>query len=175
MILLGVPRARHVRESSSMRRAIAAAMGLLLFVLGAQVALAQYTSSGPLSLSAYQPLAGGTVTVAGSGFALDSNVYVTFESTPLLLATATADASGDFSVDVTIPYSSSGQHTLVATGLDPQGSARVLTSIIQVRSATRPPTPQSTAPTGLILAIAAAGIVVLAGVIFLVVRRAPGR
>jgi hypothetical protein len=158
-----------------MRRAVGAAMGLLLLILGTHGALAQYTGAGPLNLSTSQPAAGGTVTVSGTGFAIDSNVYVTFESAPLLLATATADASGAFSVGVTIPYSASGQHTLVATGLDPQGSARVLTSTIHVLSATTQPVPRSSAPTSVILAIAAAGIVLLAGVALLLLRREPGR
>ena len=94
----------------------------------------------------------------------------------------TADASGAFSTPLTIPASYAGQHTLLATGTDPRGSVRALTATIEVgTAATMPPT--ATLPgsatvqgsDGLILAIAAAGIVLLTGVILLVLRRAPGR
>ena len=164
-----------------MRRMIAVATGLLLLVLGTQVALAQYTPAGSLNLSTYQPAAGGTLTASGTGYAPDSNINLTIESTPLLLTSATAGASGAFSAQVTIPASYSGQHTLLATGTDPQGSVRVLTATIEVGTATMPPTATlpGNAPVqgsdGLILAIAAAGIVLLTGVILLVLRRAPGR
>jgi hypothetical protein len=155
-----------------MRRAIAAATGLLLLVLAAQAAIAQYTPTGSLTLSTDHPAPGAIVTVSGTGFAIDSNVYVTLESQPLLLATVTANASGDFAVDVTIPASYSGQHTLAATGTDPQGSERVLTSTIQVGAASSPKNAPAQSSDAFVLAIAAAGIVLLTGAIILVMRRA---
>ena len=156
-----------------MRRAIAAATGLLLLVLGAQVAIAQYTSAGPLALSTYQTPPGGLVTVSGTGFAIASNVYVTIESNRLL-ATVTVNASGNFAVDVTIPASYSGQHTLVATGTDPQGSERVLAAAIQIGSGSPPQNAPSRGSDALVLAIAGAGIVVLTGAIIVVMCRASG-
>lgn len=162
-----------------MSRFIAAATGLLLLLLGSQAVLAQYAPAGSLTLSTSSPPAGSTVTVAGTGFQPGSNVNVTIESTPQLLATVTTGASGDFSVDVTIPESFSGQHSLVATGMDPQGSVRVLASTIEISSGvlgTQGTPPPDTSPIrgsdGLILAIAAAGIVLLTGALFLVARRA---
>jgi len=155
-----------------MRRAIAAATGLLLLVLAAQVAIAQYTSAGPLTLSTYQPLPGGILTVSGTGFAIDSIVYVTLESQPRLLATVTANASGDFAVVVAIPASYSGQHALLATGIDPSGSERVLASTIQVGSASVPENAPTRTSDAFVLAMAAAGIVVLTGAIILVMWRA---
>lgn len=157
-----------------MRRAIAAATGLLLLVLGAQVAIAQYTSAGPLALSTYQTPPGGVVTVSGSGFAIASNVYVTLESQPVLLSTVAANASGNFSVDVTIPASYSGRHTLVATGIDPQGSERVLAAAIQIGPGSPPQHAPSRGSDALVLAIAGVGIVLLTGAIIVVMRRASG-
>jgi hypothetical protein len=123
-----------------MRRSIAAATGLLLLlVLGTQAVLAQYTPAGTLTLSTYSPPAGSTLTVSGTGFAPDSDVHLTIESTPLLLARATTDAAGAFSVAVTIPPSYAGHHSIVATGIDPQGSVRVLASTIEVGSLTGTP------------------------------------
>ncbi len=125
-----------------MRRFLAASTVLVLFVLGSQVALAQYGPNGSLTLDRNQVVAGGTVQVTGTGFAPGTDVRITIESTPVLLATVTADVNGAFVADVKIPNGFSGQHTLIATGTDPQGSVRVLESPITVgtKTATMPPT-----------------------------------
>jgi hypothetical protein len=148
-----------------MKRFIAATSALLLVLLGAQLVLAQYTPSGPLKVSSLNPQPGAAVTVAGDGFAPDSEVRVTIESTPVLLATTTADGSGAFSISVTIPAAFSGSHRLVATGTDADGSVRLLATSIIVGVPATDTLLQSDAPIvgsdPFVLALAGIGIVVM--------------
>ena len=100
---------------------------------------------GALVLSTDLPVAGGKLSVSGTGFAPQSSVDITFESTPIHLATARTDATGAFSVEVTIPSGASGEHQIVAAGEDAQGEPLVLTATVQITSAsasavTLPPT-----------------------------------
>ena len=161
-------------------RFIGAATALLLFLLGSQAVLAQYGTQS-LVLSSSTVTAGGTVTVSGGGFAGASEVKITIQSQPVLLATATTAANGNFSVVVTVPTSFSGQHTIVATGTDPAGSLLVLSAPITVASSL-PQTstdPQldrrSGASDPIVLAGAGAGIVVMTGLLLLAARRSRRR
>ena len=57
--------------------------------------------------------AGDSITVTGEGFAPGEEVQLWFLSSPVLLATVTADAAGTFSTDVTIPAdATAGTHHL---------------------------------------------------------------
>lgn len=114
---------------------------LLLLVLGvvgllglSATALAQYQSGdGPVVLSTTSLAAGGDVEVSGSGFAAGSEVVVTIESEPVVLATVTANSGGSFSTVATIPSSiATGQHTIFATGIDPSGASRALATQVSV-------------------------------------------
>ena len=82
------------------------------------------TSSSPTgSSSTVAP--GKTVTVSGSGYAPGSSVTVVIYSTPQVLTTVVADASGNFTVEVTVPAGlAAGSHTLVASGVDTNGVLR---------------------------------------------------
>lgn len=158
-----------------MKRLIAAMSAMLLVLLGSQLVLAQYTPSGPLELATLNPQPGAVMTVAGDGFASDSEVRVTIESTPLLLATTTADGSGTFSVSVTIPADYSGSHRLVATGTDGDGSVRVLATAIIVGIPATDALPSADVPVvgsdPFVLAVAGFGIVIMTGVMLLIGRR----
>jgi titin len=160
-----------------MRRFITAAAATLLVLLAAQVALAQYQPAGTLSLSTTSPAAGASITVSGDGFAPVSEVRITIESEPVLLATVTTNAAGAFSVEVNIPRGMSGTHQIVATGIDPQGSVRVLATTIEVRAVGVPDTstidPDTTVrgSDALILAIAGFGIAILTAGLLLAMRR----
>lgn len=128
------------------------AAGLLCRVLGAggllllavpNTALAQQypPSSAELTVSTAEVSPGDEITVAGGGFAPNSDVTITFESAPVVLAVVRADAAGQFTARVRIPADATpGIHTLRATGVDPQGRPRVLTSTITVRGAQAGPT-----------------------------------
>jgi titin len=149
----------------------------LLLLLLSQAVLAQYEPTGPVTLSSTTPTAGGQLTVSGDGFAPGSQVQVIIESEPVLLATVTTDAAGSFTVDVTIPTSFSGEHLIVATGIDPAGSVRVLGTTIVVAALQVPPTSTSVVdatPQGsdaVVLALAGAGIVAMTGSLLLATRR----
>jgi LPXTG-motif cell wall-anchored protein len=76
---------------------------------------------------------GKKVTVSGTGYAPGSTVSVVIYSTPQVLTTVVADASGNFTVEVTIPAGlAAGNHTLVASGVDGSGVLRYVTLPVTV-------------------------------------------
>ncbi|WP_433199445.1 fibronectin type III domain-containing protein [Dactylosporangium sp. CS-047395] len=70
---------------------------------------------------------GEMITISGTGYAPHTTITVVIYSAPQTLATATTDGGGAFSVAVTVPAGYTGQHTLVASGVDSNGTARYLT------------------------------------------------
>ena len=79
---------------------------------------------------------GKTITVTGTGYAPGSSVSVVIYSTPQVLTTIVADASGNFTVEVTVPAGlAAGSHTLVASGVDANGVLRYVTLPVTVTSA----------------------------------------
>ncbi|WP_062069344.1 InlB B-repeat-containing protein [Demequina sediminicola] len=75
---------------------------------------AVYTENERMVAGPQSALPGETITIAGRGFDPGESVEVELHSTPVLLASTTADASGAFSIEVTIPEDiSPGEHTLV--------------------------------------------------------------
>ena len=66
-----------------------------------------------IKLSAASVVAGGEVSVTGSGFAADTELVLELRSTPVQLGTATTNADGAFTETVTIPSDTlAGAHTL---------------------------------------------------------------
>lgn len=104
----------------------------LVGVWPAAAGAANYSTGGPLGASTTNPGPGQTVTLTGSGFAPNSTVTIQIFSTPQTLATTTADATGRFSVQVTIPSGFSGAHTLEATGVAPDGATMVLSTPVTI-------------------------------------------
>lgn len=85
--------------------------------------------AGPIS----SVTAGQKLTLVGTGFAPNSTVQVTVFSSPVSLGTVVTDATGSFSVEVTVPADlANGTHTLVATGIAPDGSTRNLVITVTV-------------------------------------------
>ena len=73
--------------------------------------------SGTLSTQTAAP--GSNVDVSGSGFKPNTDVTITLHSTPVVLATVKANASGTFSATVTIPKDTVlGSHQIISSGLD---------------------------------------------------------
>jgi titin len=73
------------------------------------------------------------VTLSGGGFASRATIVITFHSTPLVVGAAMADASGRFSVTVTVPaHAAVGQHHFDASGPAPAGGQTVLDAPIGV-------------------------------------------
>jgi CshA-type fibril repeat protein len=70
---------------------------------------------------------GQQITVIGSGFAGNSTATVILYSTPIPLGTVTTDGSGGFAAPVTVPADlPAGQHTFLASGVDPAGAPRAM-------------------------------------------------
>jgi hypothetical protein len=80
---------------------------------------------------------GGTIQFTGGGFASGSPITIELHSTPVTLATTTADDVGNFSVAVSIPSDTEpGSHELWAVGVDPDGNALTVVLPITVVAAT---------------------------------------
>ncbi len=159
-----------------MKNLIVAVLLLVNTVAFATAAFAQtYVSDFEETLSVpdttVQP--GEDVPVEGDGYAPDSEVVITIESTPRTLDRVRADADGAIAVDVTIPEDMpTGQHTLKATGVTPDGSPHVLA--IQITVGDDVGDVEELAYTGLNTAVAAAvavTLLVLGGAALLVTRK----
>lgn len=68
-----------------------------------------------------EALMGETYTVTGDGFAPGAEVTLQLFSDPVPLGTTTTDTTGAFSSTVTIPPTTPGDHTVVASGAGPTG------------------------------------------------------
>lgn len=93
------------------------------------------TGDGPLAgvPSGVQP--GQTITLVADGFAVDSPVTFGLYSVPVTLGVVNADAAGVARLTVVIPAGYEGAHTLVALGIAPDGTERVLRSGIVLPAA----------------------------------------
>ncbi len=58
---------------------------------------------------------GMEMTMSGTGFLPSTRVTITYATEPVVVATTTSDASGEFSATFTIPPSESGTHTITAS------------------------------------------------------------
>lgn len=93
--------------------------------------------------------AGGSLTVSGEGFADAAMVHVYLHSSPVLLGSGTANANGAFELGVTIPLGAPlGQHEIVESGTNPDGSVRQLTAAITVTARAASTTAAATSSTG---------------------------
>jgi hypothetical protein len=71
---------------------------------------------------------GGSLTIFGSNFVPGETITFVLHSTPVTLGATTADPSGSFSMNVTIPSDTTpGAHTIVATGSTGDSSTTDLT------------------------------------------------
>ena len=81
------------------------------------------------------------ITFLGTGFLPLSSVSMILYSSPVVLATATTDARGDFRTQVTLPATiEAGVHNLVASGVDPSGSVKFLRMPVTVAAIAAPST-----------------------------------
>jgi LPXTG-motif cell wall-anchored protein len=79
---------------------------------------------------------GEKITVVGSGFLPFSEATVIIYSTPQVLGTVVTDATGSFSVQVQVPAGlAAGRHSLVASGVAPDGTERFLRMNVTVDAA----------------------------------------
>jgi len=59
--------------------------------------------------------AGMEMTISGTGFTPNSQIRITYATTPIVIATTTSDNQGDFSATFEIPKSEHGAHTITAS------------------------------------------------------------
>ncbi|HEY2644010.1 MAG TPA: putative Ig domain-containing protein [Galbitalea sp.] len=78
-----------------------------------------------------QSTEGQSITVTGEGFAPGAPVIIGAYSTPMTLATVTADDAGAFSATIVIPHLL-GHHTIVASGVTAFGVAQFLESATEI-------------------------------------------
>ena len=131
------------------------------------------TSSGALSTdkgAVSTVTSGGTVTLTGGGYLPFSTVTVVMYSDPVVLGTTTADADGAISLTVTLPAGVTGEHDLVASGVDPSGRPHHLTMAVTV--AAGPGLPDTGADIALPALGGLAALAVGAGLVVAARRRA---
>lgn len=118
-------------------RRLLACLVALLALAAAPPALAQYPPAAEaLAVNDTAPAPGDEILVTGGGFMPGSTVTLTFESTPVFLATALVDDDGRFAVWVRIPPGAgAGWHTVRARGTGVDGLPRELTIPIFVTQA----------------------------------------
>ena len=80
-------------------------------------------------------LPGSSVTVRGDGYAAHSTVTLTVYSAPVGLKSVVTDATGSFVTQVTLPVGlASGQHAIVAQGVDALGVPRSMQVAATIRA-----------------------------------------
>lgn len=123
------------------RRLLACLVAILALAAAPPAALAQYPPAAEeLAVTDTAPAPGEEILVTGGGFQPGSTVTITFESTPVFLATAPVDDDGHFAVWVRIPLdASAGWHTVRARGTGVDGLPRELTIPIFVTGAASVP------------------------------------
>ncbi|KJL26283.1 Endonuclease/Exonuclease/phosphatase family protein [Microbacterium oxydans] len=81
-----------------------------------------------VALESESVVAGGAVTVSGTGFRADTTLRIELRSTPIPLGTVTTDATGGFRATVTVPADTSpGAHRIVLIDQDGVETAAAVT------------------------------------------------
>jgi hypothetical protein len=93
---------------------------------------AQTAPSPSLNLSASAATEGNTVTATAEGFQPGSEVTFELRSDPVTLGKTNADANGRATLTTTLPAGVTGQHNIVAIGINPNGQPVELKSPIVI-------------------------------------------
>lgn len=143
--------------------AVTVCAAAVLFVGIAGPSSAAYpVQTGPLVVTSGQLAPGASATLSGGGFAPGAPVTVSVYSTPVLLATTTADATGTIRVTVTLPVDlAAGQHHVEAVGPAPGGGTNTLTIAFTVTSSSGGALSYTGFPGT--LAVSAAAVLLIAG------------
>jgi hypothetical protein len=111
----------------------------------ADTAEASFTISTSVSISPTTTLTspgyvGDEVTISGTGFKANSEITITYESTPVVVATVDSESDGSFEATFEVPPSTAGEHTIKAS----DGTSSALASFVM--ESTPPETPQPQRP-----------------------------
>lgn len=120
------------------------------------------TDAAPMGSAPATAAPGGTIQIDESGFVPGEDVPVVLYSTPTVLATLTASATGQVQGTVTIPAGTTpGTHTLVLYG---QSTTKAATITVQAAAAQEPRTlPRTGADPWMPAALVASTVLLLAG------------
>jgi len=91
-----------------------AAIGLAAVTFSSNAGAYPPGTAPTLSVGTTTPVAGGSLTVGGTGLGSNLPGTITLHSAVVTLGSFTTDSSGSFTATVTIPSDVSGTHTLVA-------------------------------------------------------------
>ena len=118
------------------RTVIALAACAMTMLAAAPAAYASYSGDGGVTLSPTSPKVGSMLTIDSTGWKPATDVTITLHSTPVVLATVTADANGNAHATGQIPSgTATGAHTVELTGTDPAGAPRTVTTAITISAA----------------------------------------
>jgi len=81
-------------------------------------------------------VSGDTANVSGAGWQPGAVITVTINSTPIVLGTILASASGTFSRNFTIPCVENGTHTISASGVAADGITRSASDVVTIVNCT---------------------------------------
>lgn len=151
-----------------MLRKFLSMMALALGVLAIAPAAASASTGYQLdNVSDTNVTPGQSVTVNFNGFMAGSDVKLTFESVPVDLGTFEANDQGVVRTAVTIPSNASfGSHSIVATGVDPDGNPYVVRLAITVSATGEALTPGEGLPatgSSIVLILAIGGLALASG------------
>lgn len=104
------------------------------FTISADISISPNTSSSSPGA------VGDELTISGTGFQPDSEITITYESTPVVFYTD-SESDGSFSYTITVPPSEAGEHTITAD--DGYSTPMVVTFYME---STPPETPQPLQP-----------------------------
>ncbi len=160
-----------------MKRIVLAAAASLM-MLAAPAAHAQTYNQfqvGQFTVSVSQPAPGQPITISICCFRNGSTVTFTIFSDPVVLGTATADAQGVATGSFTIPANlPAGNHTIVSSGIGPNGQPVSYSRAITLVSATSATPLARTGSSNSTVPLAAAGatsVVVGAGLVAVAMKR----
>lgn len=132
------------------------ALFVVLLISAAPAAYASYGGDGGINISNPSPDAGASVSITSDGWQANSDVTIVLHSTPVTLATVTADGNGVVDTSVVIPSgTAAGAHTIELTGTDPSGAPRTVSTDITVGSGGGSSLPRTGAAIGALLGVAA--------------------
>jgi hypothetical protein len=107
------------------------------FIAEASISVNKVTSQSAMGY------VGMDITVTGSGFKPSSTILITFESTPVTVATVVSDAGGSFASTFKVPAATSGNHAIrVSDGIISKDIPFFMDSTAPAPVALSPPTPR---------------------------------
>lgn len=148
---------------------IVAVMAATILLPTSLVSAQSYDSpDGAVTINDTTLTSGQSFTVTASGFRPGSPVEVIFNSTPILLGTPIASATGTATGSYAVPASAeAGSHTIQMKGIDPSGGALSRSVAVTVMTTAQSGSTTADTPRRLAFTGASSAAVALCGVVLL--------